>query len=118
MGGANGVVQIDGPKWREQRRFSLHVLRDFGVGRALMEGKIMDEVNAFATYLCENQGRVTMNSPIAVCVGNVINNMLFGMRFPQVRSLVIRSLGAPKAVLCRRRSKPVPAPCWIASTFG
>ncbi|VDM85671.1 unnamed protein product, partial [Strongylus vulgaris] len=24
-----------------------------------------------------------MNSPIAVCVGNVINNMLFGMRFPQ-----------------------------------
>ncbi|VDP10510.1 unnamed protein product [Heligmosomoides polygyrus] len=43
-GGANGVVQIDGPKWREQRRFALHVLRDFGVGRAQMESKIMEEV--------------------------------------------------------------------------
>ncbi|EYC19587.1 hypothetical protein Y032_0024g951 [Ancylostoma ceylanicum] len=83
MGGVNGVVQIDGPKWREQRRFALHVLRDFGVGRALMEGKIMDEVNAFAAYLRLNQRRVAMNSPVAVCVGNVINNMLFGMRFPQ-----------------------------------
>ncbi|VDO30284.1 unnamed protein product [Haemonchus placei] len=83
MGGANGVVQIDGPKWREQRRFSLHVLRDFGVGRAQMESKIMEEVNAFATFLQENQGRVTINSAIAVCVGNIINNMLFGVRFPQ-----------------------------------
>ncbi|KAK6732974.1 hypothetical protein RB195_017009 [Necator americanus] len=84
MGGVNGVVQIDGPKWREQRRFSLHVLRDFGIGRALMEGKIMEEVNAFADYLHLNQSEeITMHSAIAVCVGNVINNMLFGMRFPQ-----------------------------------
>ncbi|KAK5969327.1 Unspecific monooxygenase [Trichostrongylus colubriformis] len=83
MGGANGVVQIDGPKWREQRRFSLHVLRDFGVGRAQMESKIMEEVNAFSAFLQENQGQVTINSAIAVCVGNVINNMLFGVRFPQ-----------------------------------
>lgn len=44
LGGTNGVVQIDGEKWREQRRFSLHVLRNFGVGRALMEEKIMHEV--------------------------------------------------------------------------
>ncbi|EPB80616.1 hypothetical protein ANCCEY_00330 [Ancylostoma ceylanicum] len=93
-GGVNGVVQIDGPKWREQRRFALHVLRDFGVGRALMEGKIMDEVNAFAAYLRLNQRRVAMNSPVAVCVGNVINNMLFGMRFPQLipQSITIRPL--------------------------
>lgn len=85
MGGANGVVQIDGPKWREQRRFALHVLRDFGVGRAQMESKIMEEVNSFAVFLQENQGRVVINSAIAVCVGNVINNMLFGVRFPQVQ---------------------------------
>lgn len=45
-GGANnGVVQVDGEKWREQRRFALHVLRDFGVGKSLMETAILDEVS-------------------------------------------------------------------------
>lgn len=32
LGGKYGLVFIDGPFWREQRRFSLHVLRDFGFG--------------------------------------------------------------------------------------
>uniref|UniRef100_A0A0K0CWI5 Cytochrome P450 n=1 Tax=Angiostrongylus cantonensis TaxID=6313 RepID=A0A0K0CWI5_ANGCA len=50
LGGANGVIQVDGPKWREQRRFALHVLRNFGVGRPMMEEKIMDEVHVL--FLC------------------------------------------------------------------
>ncbi|CAI4227329.1 unnamed protein product [Auanema sp. JU1783] len=83
MGGVNGVVQIDGDKWREQRRFSLHVLRDFGVGRALMEQKIMFEVDAFVDYLGQIDEPIEMHSPIAVCVGNIIMNLLFGERFPQ-----------------------------------
>ncbi|WKX93241.1 hypothetical protein Q1695_010913 [Nippostrongylus brasiliensis] len=78
MGGAHGLIQIDGPKWREQRRFALHVLRDFGVGRAQMESKIMEEVNAFATFLQQSNGPVAINSSVAVCVGNIIHNMLFG----------------------------------------
>ena len=49
--GHNGVVQIQGEKWREQRRFSLHALRDFGVGRALMEEKIWSEVAALIGHL-------------------------------------------------------------------
>ncbi|CAK5104722.1 unnamed protein product [Meloidogyne enterolobii] len=40
MDGHNGIIQIQGDKWREQRRFSLHVLRDFGFGRTAMEEKI------------------------------------------------------------------------------
>ncbi|VDM62288.1 unnamed protein product [Angiostrongylus costaricensis] len=85
LGGANGVVQVDGPKWREQRRFALHVLRNFGVGRPMMEDKIMDEVNAFAVHLRQHRGvRVSMQNAITVCVANIINSMLFGIRFPQV----------------------------------
>ncbi|KHN71221.1 Cytochrome P450 2B19 [Toxocara canis] len=84
MGGVNGVVQIDGDKWREQRRFSLHVLRDFGVGRALMEDKIHFEVAHFIEYLDQNRGQeLNLCQATAVCVGNIINNILFGHRFPQ-----------------------------------
>ena len=38
------MVQIDGEKWAEQRRFALRTFRDFGVGRAIIEQKIMIEV--------------------------------------------------------------------------
>uniref|UniRef100_A0A7E4UME8 Cytochrome P450 n=1 Tax=Panagrellus redivivus TaxID=6233 RepID=A0A7E4UME8_PANRE len=83
LDGFNGVVQIDGDKWREQRRFSLHVLRDFGVGRALMEDKIMHQVNILIKHLesISQNGPMTMTEPIAVCVGNIINDMLFGTTF-------------------------------------
>ncbi|KJH41631.1 hypothetical protein DICVIV_12397 [Dictyocaulus viviparus] len=84
MGGAHGVVQVDGPMWREQRRFSLQALRNFGVGRPLMENKIMDEVSALVNHLQQNDGVVTtIHDAIAVCVGNIINRILFGIRFPQ-----------------------------------
>uniref|UniRef100_A0AC34GW49 Cytochrome P450 n=1 Tax=Panagrolaimus sp. ES5 TaxID=591445 RepID=A0AC34GW49_9BILA len=82
LDGFNGVVQIDGDKWREQRRFSLHVLRDFGVGRALMEDKIMHEVDILIKHLSSFDSQaIGMTQPIAVCVGNIINNMLFGKTF-------------------------------------
>lgn len=31
--GNYGLAVIDGPMWREQRRFLLHVLRNFGFGK-------------------------------------------------------------------------------------
>lgn len=39
-GGIHGIVEIDGDKWREQRRFILQVLRDFGFGKNLMQEKV------------------------------------------------------------------------------
>lgn len=86
-GGFYGVVQIDSEKWREQRRFSLHVLRDFGVGRALMEDKIMHEVDILTKHLSSLDSQtIGMTQPLAVCIGNIINNMLFGKTFEHVSS--------------------------------
>ncbi|CAJ0963444.1 unnamed protein product, partial [Mesorhabditis belari] len=82
MNGANGLIQIDGEKWREQRRFSLHVLRNFGVGQHRMERKILSEVRHLTSYLQKN-GEIDLCTPLAVCVGNIINDMLFGITFPQ-----------------------------------
>ena len=41
-GGVYGVIETSGDLWKEQRRFSLQVLRNFGVGRNLMEEKVGD----------------------------------------------------------------------------
>ncbi|MCP9261732.1 hypothetical protein DINM_005064 [Dirofilaria immitis] len=51
MGGANGIIQIDGDKWKQQRRFVLRILRDFGVGRILIEQQIMKEGSAEFSFL-------------------------------------------------------------------
>lgn len=93
-GGHNGVVQIQGEKWREQRRFSLQVLRDFGLGKSLMEEKILNEVNHLISHLDsvlkssmigpENGVSMQLTKPISVCIANIINNILFGRTFAHV----------------------------------
>lgn len=87
LDGLNGVVQVDGDKWREQRRFSLHVLRDFGFGRASMEEKIMTEIGKFMDNLekiGQNGEVIEPERHLGVCVGNIINNILFGKTFEYV----------------------------------
>lgn len=39
-GGFNGVVETWGPQWRTNRRFVLHMMRDFGVGKGVMEERV------------------------------------------------------------------------------
>ncbi|VDM67591.1 unnamed protein product [Strongylus vulgaris] len=40
-----GIIASNGQVWQEQRRFSLHALRNLGVSRNLMEQRIMEEIN-------------------------------------------------------------------------
>lgn len=35
-----GVIFSDGENWREQRRTAVHILRDFGMGRNVMEAQV------------------------------------------------------------------------------
>jgi hypothetical protein len=43
-GESPGVIGTSGQYWREQRRFLLKNLKDFGFGRASMESLIQDEM--------------------------------------------------------------------------
>ena len=38
-----GVVETEGKLWQDHRRFALSVLRDFGLGKAILESTIQDE---------------------------------------------------------------------------
>uniref|UniRef100_A0A914WU73 Cytochrome P450 n=1 Tax=Plectus sambesii TaxID=2011161 RepID=A0A914WU73_9BILA len=86
-GGHYGIIETEGPLWREQRRFSLHVLRDFGFGRNLMEERVLDEVRAMTAKLTEDVGAtgkalaIDIVPYLDVCVGSIINALLFGYRF-------------------------------------
>uniref|UniRef100_A0AC34F7R8 Cytochrome P450 n=1 Tax=Panagrolaimus sp. ES5 TaxID=591445 RepID=A0AC34F7R8_9BILA len=82
-GGTYGVVFTEGELWRDQRRFALSVLRNFGMGRNLMEQKILDEIVAFTETLSEDVNAQSCDLPwrFEVCIGSIINAMLFGYRF-------------------------------------
>jgi hypothetical protein len=43
--GKKGVVNSDGELWRDQRRFALHVFRNFGLGKNLMQERVIFKVN-------------------------------------------------------------------------
>ena len=52
-GRSPGVLASGGQYWREQRRFMLRNLKDFGFGKASMENLIQDEVLRLCSRLCE-----------------------------------------------------------------
>ncbi|KAI1720890.1 cytochrome p450 domain-containing protein [Ditylenchus destructor] len=84
-GGNTGVVMTEGELWKDQRRFALHVLRDFGLGKNLMQERITTEIET----LCEKvNGDIekgieehNIAGLIDIGVGSIINGLLFGYRF-------------------------------------
>lgn len=70
-----------GQSWREMRRFTLQALRDFGMGKASLEEKMLVEVDALTQFLRELKGEpVAFARPVQRLVGNVICAVIFGKR--------------------------------------
>ncbi|XP_025029006.1 cytochrome P450 2J2-like isoform X1 [Python bivittatus] len=79
----NGLLTIKyGEAWKEQRRFSLMLLRNFGVGKKSIQEKILEE----ATYLVEAFIEKTSEpfdpyELVDTAVTNIISTIIFGKRF-------------------------------------
>ncbi|CAA90616.1 CYtochrome P450 family [Caenorhabditis elegans] len=78
-----GILASDGDHWRLQRRTSLKILRDFGLGRNLMEEQVIRSVHEMLIQLenINDKKNVDVFWPIQLCVGNVINETLFGFHY-------------------------------------
>ncbi|XP_062996471.1 cytochrome P450 2G1-like isoform X1 [Elgaria multicarinata webbii] len=78
----HGVVFSEGERWKQLRRFSLTVLRNFGMGKKTIEERIKEE----AQFLLEefqktNQKPFDPTYYLSRAVSNVICSIVFGDRF-------------------------------------
>ncbi|GFV86864.1 cytochrome P450 18a1 [Trichonephila clavipes] len=91
---------FNGIPWKEQKRFSLHMLRDLGFGKTKMEEHIKEEILELLQRMSEHVGKPTKFSYIlAPSMSNNIASLLFGNRLkyddPQRQKLdeTIREIG-------------------------
>ncbi|KAH7712812.1 CBN-CYP-33C9 protein [Aphelenchoides avenae] len=80
-GGVLGVVDTWGDLWREQRRFALHVLRDFGLGKGLMQQRVLDEVATLVASVrkeAKMKDEINVAGHVDLAIGSIINSLMFG----------------------------------------
>ncbi|CAJ0953777.1 unnamed protein product, partial [Mesorhabditis belari] len=88
-GKAWGIVASTGETWTEHRRFALQTLRNFGMGRNIMEGRIIEEMDYqlgdLEETMVKGKMEVTASHLTDLIVGSIINRILFGYRFDKPR---------------------------------
>ncbi|KAI1702518.1 cytochrome p450 domain-containing protein [Ditylenchus destructor] len=91
-----GVVFTDGDLWKEQRRFALHVLRDFGLGKNLMQEMVVTELETLCAKIDKDIENGIKEHDIAshveIGIGSIINMLLFGYRFYGEREFEFRKI--------------------------
>ena len=81
-GQIKGVFWQNGKLLKDGRRFALSSMRDFGVGKKSIEGKIQEESVALCNELMKKAGKPhDVNILLQKSVTNIICNVLFGSRF-------------------------------------
>uniref|UniRef100_A0AC35U5R3 Unspecific monooxygenase n=1 Tax=Rhabditophanes sp. KR3021 TaxID=114890 RepID=A0AC35U5R3_9BILA len=75
----SGVIFSQKENWVSQRRITLHALRDFGMGKNLMEEKINASVNDMLEWVEKNRHTlINFHWPIQIAIANIINEIVFG----------------------------------------
>ncbi|XP_026180551.1 cytochrome P450 2K1-like isoform X2 [Mastacembelus armatus] len=77
-----GILFSNGERWKEMRRFALTTLRDFGMGKRLSEGKIIEECHYLIEEFEKQEGKAFNNAKIIdYAASNIISVIMFGKRF-------------------------------------
>ncbi|PIC28893.1 hypothetical protein B9Z55_020670 [Caenorhabditis nigoni] len=78
-----GLMLTDGDDWKLQRKTALKILRNFGLGKNLMEEQVIGSIREMQDQLgqIKDKSDVDLFWPIQLCVGNIINETLFGFHY-------------------------------------
>ncbi|XP_049416541.1 cytochrome P450 2K1-like [Epinephelus fuscoguttatus] len=78
----HGIIFSNGDSWKEMRRFALTTMRDFGMGKRISEGKIIEECRYLIEEFEQHEGKAFDNShTINYAASNIISAIMFGKRF-------------------------------------
>ena len=100
--GFKGILVADGARWSEQRRFALHTLRNFGIGKMRLEDTICDELWDFIAFFERKNALVAIDPrlPFMRSACNVIGALVLGLRMggvdaelDQVADAIINGIG-------------------------
>ena len=83
IGRQPGILFSQGNYWREQRRFMLRNLRDFGFGKSEMEDTILDEVEELCDELNKHVGKpICLDNTLNLSIVNALWAILVGEKLP------------------------------------
>ncbi|KAH0518983.1 Cytochrome P450 2J3 [Microtus ochrogaster] len=78
----NGLVFSSGQTWKEQRRFALMTLRNFGLGKKSLEQRMQEEARHLVEAIKEEKGQpFDPHFMFNNAVSNIICSITFGERF-------------------------------------
>lgn len=77
----SGIILTEGSFWSTQRQFTLRHLRDFGFGKNIIEGLIIDEIEEFLDKILRKKSQVQVNHLFNNSVINVLWAIMAGTRF-------------------------------------
>ncbi|GMT23072.1 hypothetical protein PFISCL1PPCAC_14369, partial [Pristionchus fissidentatus] len=79
----SGVISSVDDIWRENRRAAISILRDFGMGKNVMEELVRSSISDYLLHLeqIEDKDNIDLRWPFQVMVANIINEVLFGFRY-------------------------------------